>query len=175
MKHYSKALCLTADARVSTPSGDVRIDSIEPGAQIYGYDEETSTCLTDTVFKVARSLHDKCAKVFFENGASFVITLDHPIYVEGKGWSVIRLGGDHFVYGVSVEQLVVGDVCVLYSNGIVGHARVTSIEIMKCAEFFYCFSTIKTHSFFANGILVRDVNIDFLTPEQLEANHVEVK
>lgn len=175
MKHFSKVLCLPAETKVSSPMGEVRIDSIEPGTEVFGYDEKTSSRITDTVLKVARSLHDKCAKVVFENGAIFFITLDHPIYVVSKGWSVICMNDEKCVYGVKTQQLVVGDVCIHYTQGTITLVKVVSIDIMPCAEYLYCVSTAKSHSFFANGILVRDVNIDFLTQEQLEANQVEVR
>lgn len=175
MKHYSKIICLTADAMISTPSGELRIDSIEPGMEVIGYDVQAAKCIPDTVVKTARSLHDHCAKVSFENGSSFVLTVDHPIYVEDKGWCVVCMNEDKCAYGVNVEQLNVGDVCVVLSQGEVARVKVASIDLMTCSEDFFCFLTAKSHSFFANGILVRDVNINYLTQEQIEANHVIVK
>jgi len=175
MKYYSEIICLTAETMISTPSGELRIDSIEPGMEVIGFDVYSTSFITDTVYKTARSLHDHCAKVVFENGTSFVLTVDHPVYVEDKGWCVVCMNEDKYAYGVYVEQLNVGDVCVVFSHGKVAHVKVASIDLISCSEDFYCFSTIKSHSFFANGILVRDVNIDHLTQEQLNANHVVVK
>ena len=175
MKHFSKIICLTAEAKVCTPSGEMTIDSIEPGMEIIGYDILSASCITDKVYKIAHSLHNCCAKVAFINGVSLVLTLDHPIYVEDRGWCIVSSNDDKNAYGVSVKQLNVGDVCILYFKGGVTHTKVISIDIMQCSEDFYCFSTLKSHSFFANGILVHDMNLDFLTQEQLEANHVIMK
>lgn len=174
MKYYSNIICLTADSMVRTPYGELRIDCIKPGMEIVSYDIHSASCVYDTVYKTARSLHDHCAKVVFDNGISFILTVDHPIYVENKGWCVVCMSDDKCAYGVSVSQLNVGDLCVVFSQGDVSHARVVSVDIMSCSEDFYCFSTVKNHSFFANDILVRDVNIDFLSQEQIASNHVVV-
>ena len=174
MKYYSNIICLTADSMVSTPSGELRIDCIKPGMEIVGYDIHSASYVYDTVYRTVRSLHDHCAKVVFDNGTSLVLTVDHPIYVENKGWCVACMSEDNCAYGVNVSQLIVGDLCVVFSQGDVSHAKVVSIDLMSCSEDFYCFSTVKSHSFFANGVLVRDVNIVFLTQEQIAYNHVIV-
>ena len=109
MKYYSNIICLTADSMVNTPSGELRIDCIKPGMEIVGYDIHSASYVYDTVYRTVRSLHDHCAKVVFDNGTSLVLTVDHPIYVENKGWCVACMSEDNCAYGVNVSQLIVGD------------------------------------------------------------------
>lgn len=175
MKQSSRILCLSAETRINTPSGVNRIDFIEPGMDILGYDALSGACIADSVGKIARSFHNRCAIVVFDNGSILKLTVDHPLFVQGKGWCVVCLNEERCTYGVSVDKLNVGDICVFYLDGEIAQTEVVSIEIKACSEDFYCFSTNKSHSFFANGVLVRDVDIDSIPQEQLIANQVVVK
>ena len=158
MKPYCNIICFSADTLVETPLGEYPISSVEPGMEVISYDIRSSNVDFDMVKNVVCSSHDRCAIVTLDSGTRIKMTLDHPIYVVDKGWCAIDI--EKPIYGVSVKNLCVGDTLVCYPNKILSNARIVSIEIITCSEVFYCLSTLNTHTFFANGIVAHDIDID---------------
>lgn len=88
--------CLVAGTLISTPSGDVPIESIRAGDMAYGFDHESETI---TEVPVGAIMNKQTNHVVSKWGA----TPNHPFYVEGHGYA--PLGdvdeGDVF-YGIEV-------------------------------------------------------------------------
>jgi len=175
MKKYSKLLCFEDKTLVRTETDVLQIKDIQPGSHIISYDEKLKKTCTDIVVCTAKSLHSRCAIISFEDGSSLKSTIDHPLYVVGKGWCSVNIDGLKEMYGVSVRQLEAGDVCLSLEGGKISRLKIQSIEVKPCSELFYCLATKNNHSFFANGILAHDVDINRFSQEDLIREGVVVE
>lgn len=175
MNKYSNFLCFEGNTHVATANGIRPIKDIKLGTEIIAFNEKSKTISYDIVTTIAKSLHSLCAIIKFEDGTSLKATVDHPLYIVGKGWCAVNVNRLEEMYGVSVEQLEEGDVCLSINNGELSHSRVISIEVNPCSELFYCLATKNNHSFFANGILAHDVDINRFSQEILQQEGVVVE
>lgn len=174
MKIYSKILCFDETSMVTTTIGDTLIKEITPGVEVLSYDEEKGTLIVDIVTSVAKSQHSRCAIIDFENGIYLKSTVDHPLFVQNKGWCSVETSGIKEMYGVGVEQLNVGDSCVFFKDKRYLSTKVKSISIQACSEMFYCLSTKTKHNFLVNGIVAHDVDINRFSLDTLRKEGVEV-
>lgn len=174
MNKYSNFLCFDGNTNVKTINGIMPIKDIKLGTEIIAFDEKSKTVCSDIVITIAKSLHSLCAIIKFEDGSSLKATVDHPLFVVGKGWCAVNVNGLEEMYGVAVEQLEEGDVCLSLGNGELSHLKVISIEVNPCSELFYCLATKNNHSFFANGILAHDVDINRFSKDCIEQNGIQV-
>lgn len=175
MKKISKILCFDENTIVATKLDSTLIANIKPGTEIIAFEEQTASYEIDVVTATAKSMHDQCAVIKFEDGTTLKATIDHPLFVCRKGWCAVRVDGLEEKYGVSVKQLEVGDLCLSLKNDIVSNSIVTSIEVKPCHEYFYCLATKNSHSFMANGIVAHDVDINRFSDEQLTNEGVIVE
>lgn len=164
---YSKILCFDENTSVKVLKGYVLIKDIVPGTEIVSYDSLNKVLCIDKIKAIAKSLHDICAVLLFENGTSIRCTIDHPLFVEGKGWCAVNVNYNDEMYGVKVSQLNEGDFCLLLRENEVLLTKLISINRVECSESFYCITTENFHTFFANNILAHDVNIDKFKQETL--------
>lgn len=114
------------------------------------------------VFKcdmIASSLHHYANRIHFTNGTITESTLDHPYYVQGKGWCAVDGAMNEEHYGLSVGALEVGDRCICLENGVIGTTEVKEIETITGTFEMYNISGGENHNFFANGILAHDENL----------------
>ena len=175
MKKISKILCFDKNTLVATKTGDTLITKIKPGMEILAFEEQTLSYGADVVTATAKSKHDQCAIIRFDDGTSLKATIDHPLFVNGKGWCAVNVDGLEKKYGVTVRQLEEGDLCLSLKNNIMSNSRVVSIEVKPCSEFFYCLATKNNHSFLANGVVAHDVDIKRFSDEQLTNEGVIVE
>lgn len=174
MKKYSRIICLSSDTLISTLWETKAISTIQPGAEIVSLDLNSGLPVMERVGNVVHSLHNQCAVIGFRNGRQLKMTLDHPVYVVGKGWCSVNEEQNEFLYGENVKRLVIGDKCLSCSNGLLEEIEIVTIDICPCSEEFYCLSTEKSHAFLANGILAHDVDLKLLSWEFLESEQVAV-
>lgn len=174
MKKHSRILCFDENTTVETEKGTSNIKSIVPGTIITAYDIETGSLVKDVVTKTAQSLHALSALIIFEDGTSLNSTVDHPLYVQDKGWCAVRIDGLKEMYGVGVKQLEEGDYCLAVKVGKVVPLKVLSIKVDSCSETFYCLSTERFKDFIANGIVSHDVDISRFSKEVLSQEGVIV-
>jgi intein/homing endonuclease len=174
MNKYCKILCFDEKVSVKTQKGNIQIKDIVPGMEVVSYDLYNNVLCADKVIATAKSLHEVCAILLFENGISIKCTIDHPLFVEGKGWCAVNDNGIDEMYGVKVTQLKEGANCYLLNGNKISLTKLISIKIIKCSESFYCISTEKNHNFFASNILAHDVRIDIYTSEILSEEGVIV-
>lgn len=172
---YSNFLCFEGSTQVMTVDGLKPIKDVRCGTIVSSYDLENKSIYLDIVTITAKSLHSICSIITFEDGSSIASTVDHPFYVFGKGWCAVNINGLEEMYGVTVKQLEEGDDCLSLKNGELSYSKVISIEVKPCSELFYCLATKTNHSFFANGILAHDVDINRFSEECLKQEGVVVE
>lgn len=175
MNHFSIFLCFEGNTKILTADGLQSISNIKCGATIQSFDIKSNSICTDIVSTTAHSLHSICAIIGFEDGSSLMATVDHPIYVIGKGWCAVKTDNMEETYGVSVKQLKEGDACIQVKNNAITSSKVQNIEIKNCSERFYCLSTKEHHNFIANNTLVHDVDINRFSQECIKQEGIIVE
>ena len=178
MENFSNFICLEGTSQVWTKNDVILIKDVMPGLEVMSIDEVTKELVTDVVVATVRSRHSVYAILEFENEMLLKCTLDHPIFIENKGWSAVSIDGMKDMYNVTVGQLEVGDTCPLFRENDIISSRIKSITIDSCSDYFYCLSTQKYHNFVINGVLVHDVNLkrfsqEFLSKEGVVINRLD--
>jgi len=88
-------------------------------------------------------------RITFADGRGLELSEDHPLYVEGKGYSAINPdpGIDYKDLGIA-EPLLIGDKV----RDVAGNS--TAIKIIDCIEYPSTVYTLENSKFYANGLLV---------------------
>lgn len=175
MEKYSRILCLDGHSKISTLVGNIPIKDIRPGMKVLSYDITNNKIVTDTVTAVAKSTHSRCATVNFDGASLLKMTLDHPLYVTGKGWCAVNKNDHEGMYGVQVKSLEERDACLMFVNDELRPTAVSRITVSDCSDAFYCLMTCHCHNFLANGIVAHDVNLMRFTPEFLKGKGIEIQ
>lgn len=175
MDNFSNFICLDESSKVMTNTNVISIKDVIPGMTVFSFDEESKEIILDEVVSTVRSRHSICATLLFENEVMLRCTIDHPVFVESKGWCAVSLDGFKDMYNVNVKKLEVGDVCPIMQENKVVSSRIKSIALDPCSDYFYCLSTKKYHNFFANGVIAHDVSIERFPEDLLIKEGVEVK
>lgn len=133
--------CFVAGTKVSTPNGDVSIESIEPGDVVLSFDEESGEVVESKVGRISKASVHNLVKLSFDNGEVLQTTKKHPFFVEGKGW-------------VESEKLLVGDVCSKLDGTKVS---LSSIDVFDGEHIVYNLHDVEpAHTFYTNEILVHN-------------------
>lgn len=144
--------CFTADAQVSMGDGSCKaINGVRPGDQVLAWRDDTIGAAL--VLRVDSVIHDDLVRLLFSDGTELVCTDDHPIHVEGKGWCAVR--PTKAQRELSVVPLVVGDVCLMHSEGATGPILLVAVSKATAPCMTYNLATAHG-SYFANAILVSD-------------------
>jgi hypothetical protein len=150
--------CFVAGTEISTPSGKVSIENIQPGDIVLSFDEESGNVIENKVGKVSKAIVNDLVKLTFDNGKVLQTTKKHPFHVESKGW-------------VEAENLVDGDVCSKLDGSKVS---LLSIEIFEGEHFVYNLHNVEpSHTFYTNEILVH--NKCFVAGTEITLSNGDVK
>lgn len=159
-KVYSKFWCFSKDTKILKDNGlSSSIETIKQGDKIISYNHTGQKIETVVVEKIANSQHNVINKIVFSNGITVKSTMDHPYWVVNKGWSAVKPKQAKENYNLAVNELVIADKCLYYSNGILQEVDVKSIEVEIGDFTMYIISGGKNNCFFADGILVHDENL----------------
>jgi hypothetical protein len=171
MKKLNEIICFEGDTLIQTINGMKKIKDIVPGNVIFSYNTELNVKETSIVKRVANSRHNKICKIYFEDKSVLEMTLDHPIWIIGKGWSSI-VKNKH--YQLEINSLEINDKCLsLYNNNMITKT-IIDIEIIKGDFTMYNISGGIYNNFFANTILVHDENLLLLNLEKENIQYEEV-
>lgn len=142
--------CFTADTMITMADGSYRrIADVREGDKVLTPSEDGLSYgemeVTEVIVRLNRPMH----RIHISNGVILEASEDHPLYVEGKGWSSVNPDPrtDYKDIGLP-DTLEIGDrVCD-------EHGYTHSIVNIEPLEYTEAVFTFKESQFFANGILV---------------------
>lgn len=145
--------CLTGDALVSTPDGDIRMDElvrrIASGetSLVYSYNE--STGVVESKSATWGALTRKAAEIIeleLEDGKVLKLTPDHKVFTQNRGY-------------VEAKDLTNEDILIeIVKKAIMEITRTVRIRTIRkvVSEDVYDITVSDNHNFFANGLLVHN-------------------
>jgi intein/homing endonuclease len=150
------APCFVAGTKITLANGSLKnIEDIIAGDTVATFDLTTGQVVHNVVNAVYSKNVSDVVKYKFDNGETLKCTLDHPIYVEGKGWTSFnhQLSNELYSLEEQVTQIEVGDRVKL----ITGTAQIVEINAFSEDVKVYNLQDIEgNHNFFANNVLVHN-------------------
>ena len=111
------APCFIAGTKVHIEEkGITNIEDVEVGDKVISYNHDTDTVEYREVLKVREQEGKNVVTYIFENGTTLTATPDHPLFVNGKGYSSYYPKQTKEDSGLDVEQIFLGDE-VLHMDG----------------------------------------------------------
>ncbi len=150
------APCFVAGTKITMQDGSVKnIEDIKQGDIVSTFDFKNNEIKYNKVNAVYSKEVNQIVQYKFDNGEVLECTIDHPIYIEDKGWA--SYDGDVSNKMYSLEQKVstieIGDVVKLH-NGV---SVITEMKTIDENTIVYNLQDIEgNHNFFANNILVHN-------------------
>jgi intein/homing endonuclease len=150
------APCFVAGTKILSENNVYKnIEDIIIGDSVISFDLTKNKTKISKVLNIFSKKVDKIVEYRFKNGATLRATLDHPIFVIGKGWCSYSEVLSNSLYQLKepVKKIAINDVVKLYNN------EVTLIEfnVIETPHTVYNLSEIETfHNYFANDVLVHN-------------------
>lgn len=147
LKHDFGCASFAAGTLVMTPAGLMPIEQISADQQVLSRNETTyadqAQAVTHTFGRIAPGYRELTTET-----GSFKVTGEHPLWVQGKGWTI-------------ADQVAVDDVIA----GVDGDVLITGNEEVAKPLRVYNFSVAYTESYFVGGMWVHNAkcSIDMLT------------
>lgn len=146
--------CFVEGTEVTLANGDVKnIEDVVVGDEVATLNEDTIE--SNVVLEIMSKTNQPTVKYTLSNGSIVEATLDHPIFIKGKGYCShtpsLTFEENN---GMEVKQIEVNDE-VLFYDDIKG--TITSIELQEDRSTVYNLRNVENNNnFFANGILVHN-------------------
>jgi intein/homing endonuclease len=148
--------CFVEGTKILLENGEEKnIEDVVIGDVIMSCDMETHSPKTSKVLNIISKSVDQIVEYRFSMGGTLRSTLDHPIYVIGKGWSSYSNDLSNALYKLEkpVNKIEIGDVVQL----IDGNQSIESITLIEEKHKVYNLCEIeKYHNYFANNVLVHN-------------------
>lgn len=142
----SKASCFGEGTLVETCSdGAQPIETLRVGDEVLSRNDSTGAVECAPVTQVFERIADDVAEISFSSEGEFqdtvLVTLDHPFWVEGRGWTAARAlkAGDH-VWSTN------GGVLVSARGNTISSHRVFNIEVERNHSYFVGDEEILVHN-----------------------------
>lgn len=168
------APCFVAGTKITLADGSIKnIEDIKPGDMVSTFDLKSETIVNNEVNSVFSKKVNVTVEYTFENGEVLKCTLDHPIYVENKGWSSYSSELSNLLYSLEtgVQNIEVGDNVKLF-NGL---TKLVEVKVVNEDTLVYNLQDIENnHNFFANNILVHN-RFCFVAGTKITVENGEVK
>jgi hypothetical protein len=166
--------CFVAGTLISMADGTFKaIEDIKEGDIILSVLDGTQEIIENGIRATVEVERSELYTVTLDNGNTFTITDDHPVWVEGKGWSSVDPTRSEISYPgivlIGSEVLSVGDVLF----GIEDKPKIISIvDAGLRNESVYTIGTTNKNAqnYFANGILSHNVKIIYDPNNNLPQN-----
>jgi intein/homing endonuclease len=166
--------CFVGDTKISLSNGEIKnIEDVVSGDEVCTFDLEKGEIVHCKVLNVYSKVVDKIVSIELENGETVKCTLDHPLYINGKGWSSFDNEESNSKYSLekAVEKIEVGDLVKLQN----GETKILKMEVIEGEVKVYNLVDIeKNHNFFANNILVHN-RFCFVAGTEVEMENNGVK
>jgi len=149
------APCFISGTKILISDGTKNIEDIKAGDLVLTMDLKTGLIVENTVNAVFSKKVNHTVEYKFDNNETLRCTLDHPIYVENKGWSSYsdELSNKMYSLEETVKKIEIGDK-VKQNNGF---AVLVNIDVINEDVIVYNLQDIENNqNFFANNILVHN-------------------
>jgi intein/homing endonuclease len=150
------APCFVAGTMVTLEDGSLKkIEDVKSGDIVSTFDLKTGEIKQNVVNAVFSKQVNQIVEYKFNNGDVLKCTSDHPIFVEGKGWTSYdsTLSNEMYSLEEDVKQIEIGDNVKLFDGlsmivDIIKHEEDTLVYNLQDIE--------GNHNFFANNVLVHN-------------------
>jgi hypothetical protein len=153
------APCFIAGTKIHISEGVTKnIEDIIAGDSVLTFNMNSSEIESNVVNAVYSKKADEIVEYELENGEFLKCTIDHPIYVEDKGWSSFDNNLSNKLYSLEtkINKIEIGDTLKL----LIGNTKIMNINVVKETTIVYNLQEIKNnHNFFANGVLAHNRGI----------------
>ena len=150
------APCFVAGTMITLADGSMKkIEDVVAGDVVSTFDLVLNTKTENVVNAVLSKSVNEIVEYKLDNGEVLKCTIDHPIFVEEKGWSSFNSDLSNKIYSLEtfVKQIEIGDKVKLLNGiseivNIIKHNEETIVYNLQDIE--------NNHNFFANNILVHN-------------------
>jgi hypothetical protein len=150
------APCFVQGTKITLGDGtQSNIEDVKVGDEVSTYDFKTNTTTHNKVNNVFSKVVKTIVKYTFDNEETLLCTIDHPIYVEDKGWCSYNSQVSNSLYKLetSVNKIEIGD----NVRALSGTKIITDINVVHEDTTVYNLQDIEVnHNFYANQILVHN-------------------
>ncbi len=150
------APCFVAGTMITLADGSMKkIEDVVNGDVVSTFDLISNRKTENVVNAVLSKSVNKIVEYKLDNGEILKCTVDHPIFVEGKGWSSFNsdLSNEMYSLQTAVKQIEIGDKVKLLN----GDSQIVDIIKHNEETIVYNLQDIENnHNFFANNILVHN-------------------
>lgn len=150
------APCFVAGTMITLADGSMKkIEDVVAGDVVSTFDLVSNTKTENVVNAVLSKSVNEIVEYKLDNGEVLKCTVDHPIFVEDKGWSSFNsdLSNEMYSLQTSVKQIEIGDKVKLLN----GDSQIVDIIKHNEETIVYNLQDIENnHNFFANNILVHN-------------------
>ena len=150
------APCFVAGTKITISEGVTKnIEDIIAGDSVLTLNMLSNNIEANTVNAVYSKKVDRIVEYELENGEFLKCTIDHPVYVEDKGWSSFDNNLSNKLYTIEskIGKIEIGDCLKLLK----GSSKIVNINMIEETTLVYNLQDIKNnHNFFANGILAHN-------------------
>lgn len=150
--------CFMPGTLISMTDGSVKaIENIEIGDLVVSYNEDSGELIENAVARIVNPFRKVIYEIITDDSTSIKLTADHPLYVDGKGWSAIDSEAASSAYKIEVLKLEDGDILI----GNSGNKRVSKISLLEGIEsvtYSLGLTNSQYPSYFANGVLSHNVD-----------------
>jgi hypothetical protein len=134
--------CFIAGTPIATPAGNVLIEDISVGDQVYSYDENNREITIGLVDHILRSSSNSVYDVSI-GGQTFRCTWNHP-WLTTRGW-------------VKAKYLAPGDTVLTMNGSDISETEVESSVSVDGSFPIYNFEVAVTHTYFADQYVVHNI------------------
>jgi intein/homing endonuclease len=150
------APCFVAGTKILMEGGEIKnIEDVVVGDSIVTFDFKNDRTKIEKVLNVFSKKVNKIVEYEFSNGGSLKATLDHPIFVIGKGWSSFDNNLSNALYniGEEIRKIEIGDSVKFHNQDVI----LSNVKLIDEETQVYNLSEVENnHNYFANNVLVHN-------------------
>jgi hypothetical protein len=150
--------CLIASSKISvSKSTEKSINQLSIGDKILTYDVEMKKQRQTIITGIDSVFHDNLVELYFPND-TIVCTIDHPFYIQSKGWSSLsptKTINNYHNY-LNIKLIEIGDIFVQKKDGKITSEKLSGISYKQreSRQMTYTITSLKNgNTYFVNGIL----------------------